>query len=147
MDKLDKLGVSPKDREYLEKEMAKAGFGLDVDRTRRAVNWGLVNGYYAYPVAYNHGLIHLQEDIQERIQTLILGDLGNVSDDATPPKYQELVNQYYEVLSRSGKPAPAGKAAPAKATFNDSFSHTAAGPVAERGICVRADDASERLGA
>ncbi|HLQ45244.1 MAG TPA: hypothetical protein VK137_10985, partial [Planctomycetaceae bacterium] len=77
LDQLDKLGVSPKDREYLEKEMAKAGFGLDVDRTKRAVNWGLVNGYYAYPVAYNHALIHLQEDIQERIQTLILGDLGN----------------------------------------------------------------------
>ena len=109
MDKLEKLGVSPKDREYLEKEMAKAGFGLDVDRTKRAVNWGLVNGYYAYPVAYNHGLIHLQEDIQERIQTLILGDLGNVTDHATPPKYQELVERYYEVLSRSGKPGPAGK--------------------------------------
>ena len=109
LDKLEKLGVSPKDREYLEKEMAKAGFGSDVDRTKRVVNWGLVNGYYAYPVAYNHGLIHLQEDIQERIQTLILGDLGNVTDDATPPKYQELVDRYYEVLSRSGKPGPAGK--------------------------------------
>ena len=114
LDKLEKLGVSPKDREYLEKEMAKAGFGLDVDRTKRAVNWGLVNGYYAYPVAYNYGLIHLQEDIQERIQTLILGDLGNASDEATPPKYQELVERYYEVLSRSGKAAPVGKAAPAK---------------------------------
>ncbi|MFM9965800.1 MAG: hypothetical protein ACKV2Q_31855 [Planctomycetaceae bacterium] len=115
LDKLDKLGVSPKDREYLEKEMVKAGFGLDVDRTKRGVNWGLVNGYYAAPVAYSHGLIHLQEDIQERIQTLILGDLGNASDEATPPKYQELVNRYYEVLSRQGgKAAPAGKPAPAK---------------------------------
>ena len=114
LDKLEKLGVSPKDREFLEKEMTKAGFGLDVDRTKRAVNWGIVGNYYVYPAAYNFALIHLQEDIQERIQTLILGDLGNVSDDATPPKYQELVNRYYEVLSRSGKPAPTGKAAPAK---------------------------------
>ncbi len=84
LDKLEKLGVSPKDRDYLEKEMAKAGFGLDVDRTKRTVNWGLVNGDYAYPAAYNSGLLHLQEDIQERIQTLILGDLGNVTDDAAP---------------------------------------------------------------
>ncbi len=114
LDKLEKLGVSPKDREFLEKEMTKAGFGLDVDRTKRAVNWGLVNGYYVYPAGYNFALLHLQEDIQERIQTLILGDLGNASDEATPPKYQELVNRYYEVLSRSGKPAPAGKATPAK---------------------------------
>ena len=111
LDKLEKLGVSPKDREYLEKEMAKAGFGLDMDRTKRAVNWSLVNGYYVAPAAYNGGLIQLQEDIQERIQTLILGDLGNASDEATPPKYQELVDRYYEVLSRSGKPGSA-KAAP-----------------------------------
>ena len=109
LDKLDKLGVSPKDREFLEKEMAKAGFGLNVDRTKRGVNWGLVNDYYAYPVNYAPALIHLQEDIQERIQTLILGDLGNVADEATPPKYQELVDRYYEVLSRSGKPGPAGQ--------------------------------------
>lgn len=114
LDKLEKLGVSPKDREFLEKEMTKAGFGLDVDRKNRAVNWSIVGNYYVYPAAYNFALIHLQEDIQERIQTLILGDLGNVSDDATPPKYQELVNRYYEVLSRSGKAAPVGKAAPAK---------------------------------
>ncbi len=113
LDKLEKLGVSPKDREFLEKEMQKAGFGLDVDRTKRGVNWNLVGSYYAAPLTYNSALLHLQEDIQERIQTLILGDLGNASDEATPPKYQELVDRYYEVLSRSGKPGPAGKAAPA----------------------------------
>ena len=114
LDKLDKLGVNLKAREELELEMKKAGFGVSVDRTRQPLNWGLVDGHYAAPTAYNLAIVHLQEDLQERIQTLILGDLGNVSDDATPPKYQELVERYYEVLSRQGgKAAPAGKAVPA----------------------------------
>ncbi len=101
LDKLDKLGVNLKAREELEIEMKKAGFGVD-DRVRRDVNWGLIDGRYDTPVGYNTAIVHLQEDVQERIQALILGDLGNVSDDATPPKYQELVEKYYEVLSRQG---------------------------------------------
>ncbi len=104
LDQLDKLGVSREPREALEQEMKQAGFSLDLNRTRRVLDWSLVDGHYAAPATYNTALVHLQEDIQERIQTLILGDLGNVTDDATPPKYQELVEKYYEVLSRSGKP-------------------------------------------
>ena len=111
LDKLDKLGVNLKAREELELEMKKAGFGIDENRTRRDVNWGITDGRYDAPTGYNLAIIHLQEDVQERIQTLILGDLGNISDDATPPKYQEFVEKYYEVLSRQGgKAAPAGKA-------------------------------------
>ena len=102
LDKLDKLGVNLKAREELEIEMKKAGFGVDADRTRRDVNWGLINGRYDTPVGYGLAIVHLQEDVQERIQTLIIGDLGNVSDEATPPRYQEFVEKYYEVLSRSG---------------------------------------------
>lgn len=109
LDKLDKLGVNLKAREELEIEMKKAGFGVDADRTRRDVNWGLNNGRYDTPVGYGLAIVHLQEDVQERIQALILGDLGNVSDEATPPKYQELVEKYYEVLSRNGKPGAGGK--------------------------------------
>ncbi len=113
LDKLDKLGVNLKAREELELEMKKAGFGVDVDRTKRTLNWGITDGRYDAPGAYNLAIVHLQEDIQERIQTLILGDLGNVSDEATPPKYQELVERYYEVLSRQGgKAGPAAKPGP-----------------------------------
>lgn len=114
LDQLDKLGVNLKAREELEIEMKKAGFGVDVDRTKRGpLNWGLTDGRYDAPLGYGLAIVHLQEDVQERIQTLILGDLGNVSDDATPPKYQELVEKYYEVLSRSstGK-SDAGKSKP-----------------------------------
>ncbi len=110
LDKLDKLGVNLKARDEIELELKKAGFGINADRTRQPLNWGLIDGRYAAPAAYNLALVHLQEDIQERIQTLILGDLGNVSDDATPPKYQELVERYFEVLSRQGgKPGSTGK--------------------------------------
>ena len=108
LDKLDKLGVNLKAREELELEMKKAGFGI-ADRVRRDVTWGLIDGRYDTPAGYNTAIIHLQEDVQERIQALILGDLGNVSDEATPPKYQELVEKYYEVLSRNGKPGAGGK--------------------------------------
>ena len=127
LDRLDKLGVSPKDREYLEKEMQKAGFGLDVDRTKRTPDWSLVDGRYVAPDGYAQPLVRLQEDIQERIQTLILGDLGNVSDDATPPKYQEFVERYYEVLSRrGGKADSAGK--PATRNTNSEASPTTRAP-------------------
>ena len=103
LDQLDKLGVNLKAREEFEKEMTKAGFGVDVDRTKRgALNWSLTDGRYDAPLGYGLAIVHLQEDVQARIQTLILGDLGNVSDEATPPKYQELVEKYYEVLSRQG---------------------------------------------
>jgi hypothetical protein len=102
LNELDKLGVSLEAREEFEKEMKKAGFGIEKDPTKRTPDWSLVDGRYVAPDGYAQPLLHLQEDIQERIQTLILGDLGNISDDATPPKYQELVEQYYKVLSQKG---------------------------------------------
>ncbi len=114
LDQLDKLGVSVEARDLLEKEMKTAGFGLDRDPTSRTLNWGLINNNYVAPAGYNVALVHLQEDVQARIQTLVLGDYGNVSDDATPPKYQELVERYYQVLSgeRGDKPKVPGAKSP-----------------------------------
>ena len=114
LDQLDKLGVSVEARDLLEKELKQAGFGLDRDPTTRTLNWGLVNNNYVAPAGYNLALVHLQEDVQARIQTLVLGDYGNVSDDATPPKYQELVERYYQVLSgeRGDKPKVPGPKSP-----------------------------------
>ena len=38
--------------------------------------------------------------IQEKIQDLILKDLVSARDEATPPEFKELVERYYEVLSK-----------------------------------------------
>ncbi len=114
LDQLDKLGVSVEVRDLLEKEMKQAGFGLDRDPISRTLNWGLVNNNYVAPSGYNLALVHLQEDVQARIQALVLGDYGNVSDDATPPKCQEFVERHYQLLSgeRGDKPKVPGPKSP-----------------------------------
>jgi hypothetical protein len=38
--------------------------------------------------------------IKDRVQELILKDLASARDEATPPMYRELVDRYYEVLSK-----------------------------------------------
>jgi hypothetical protein len=112
LNELDKLGVTLQAREEFENEMKKMGFSIDFDRTKTITDWSLVDGHYIVPDNFKVPLINLQEDIQQRIQGLILGDLGNISDDATPPKYQELVERYYQVLSRrNGTAGPAKKPA------------------------------------
>jgi hypothetical protein len=62
--------------------------------------WVVVKGRYAAPSSYQKVLLRLQEDLQMRMQNLLLGDLDAAPDEATPPKYQEFVERYYEVLSR-----------------------------------------------
>ena len=99
LDKLDTLGVGAEARTLLEKEMKAAGFAVDQSTARAAVNWAFNNDYYLPPNGYDVVLINLQEEVQIRIQALLLGDFGNNSDDATPPKYQEFVERYYKVLS------------------------------------------------
>ena len=37
-----------------------------------------------------------------KIQDLILKDMVSARDEATPPAFKELVERYYEVLSKSG---------------------------------------------
>jgi hypothetical protein len=112
LDRAEKLGISDKVREDFLEQMKKAGLG--VNGARNAFNWGLVNDHYAAPGAYAVNLIRVQEEVQARIQNLLLGDISTATDDATPPKYQELVERYYQVLSRQGgKEAPAGNSVPA----------------------------------
>ena len=81
--------------------MKKAGLGINGARNR--FNWGLVNSRYEVPDGYFGAFLHVQEEVQKRIQNLLLGDISDSADDATPPKYQELVDQYYKVLSGTGK--------------------------------------------
>lgn len=101
LDRADKLGISDRVREDLLNEMKRAGLG--VDGTRNRFDWGIVNNRYAVPDGYVRPLLNLQEEVQARIQNLLLGDIASAADEATPPKYQDLVERYYQVLSQSGK--------------------------------------------
>jgi hypothetical protein len=94
---LEKLGINEKLKEEFLEEMKKAGLG--VDGARSAFKWGLVNDRYVAPAGYGVHLIRVQEEVQVRIQTLLLGDITSGADEATPPKYQELVERYYRVLA------------------------------------------------
>ena len=115
LDRAEKLGISDRVRDALLEEMKKAG--LSTTGKMNEFNWALVNNLYIAPSSYNKPLLDLQEELQARIQSLLLGDLLQESDDATPPKYQELVEQYYKVLSRQGGQADTGgKSAPAMKT-------------------------------
>ena len=100
LDKAEELGISDKVREDFLEEMKKAGLG--VNGARSTFNWGLVNDHYVAPDSYAVNLIRVQEEVQVRIQSLILGDFASVTDENTPPKYKELVERYYQVLSRQG---------------------------------------------
>ena len=40
--------------------------------------------------------------LQGKIQDLILKDMLSARDEATPPAFKELVERYYEVLSKNG---------------------------------------------
>ncbi|TXT39023.1 MAG: Sperm-specific protein Don juan [Planctomycetota bacterium] len=101
LDRAEKLGISDKVREDLLEQMKKAGLGVNGARNR--FNWGMVNDHYAAPDGYAVNLIRVQEEVQARIQNLLLGDISAATDEATPPKYQDLVERYYQVLSQSGK--------------------------------------------
>jgi hypothetical protein len=101
LDRADKLGISDKVRDDLLEEMKKAGLGINGARNR--FDWGLVNNRYEAPASYVRPLLNLQEEVQARIQNLLLGDISSAADDATPPKYQDLVERYYQVLSGTPK--------------------------------------------
>lgn len=106
LDKADELGISDTRRNELLEEMKKQGFSLTTGAV--AVDWQLTDGRYAAPATYSTRLVALQEEIQSKIQTLLVGEFASMTDDRTPPQYQNFVERYYQVLSRdSGKNTPA----------------------------------------
>lgn len=113
LDKADELGISEQRREELLEEMKKNGFSADM--VANVANVQLTNGRYAVPALYNAKLIELQEEIQTRIQNLVIGEFASMTDDLAPPKYQSLVERYYQVLSREGSTRPETAPAPAAA--------------------------------
>ncbi len=56
-------------------------------------------GNYKPPVLYVNGVNRAIVALQSKIQDLILKDALLDKDEAVPPKYRKLVEEYYRVLS------------------------------------------------
>jgi hypothetical protein len=106
LDDLDAVGVDEKLRDEFKEEMQKSGWGRSVNP--KESQWVLADGVYRAPASYRLYLARLQSAVQGRMQELMLGDLLNSGDEPIPPQYQELVDKYYQVLSRrAGENRPA----------------------------------------
>jgi hypothetical protein len=68
-------------------------------------SWGLDEHHYRIaPGSYVAALSSVNVILQSKIQDLILKDIVSARDEATPPEFKELVDRYYEVISKeSGK--------------------------------------------
>jgi hypothetical protein len=67
--------------------------------------WGWADGpdgTRTVPAGYADALAAVVRHVHERVQGLVLKDLGSARDEATPPEFRDLVDRYYEVLSGSG---------------------------------------------
>jgi hypothetical protein len=53
------------------------------------------------PAAYTTAIGSLTVYVHAKIQDLILKDMASARDEATPPEFKELVERYYEVLSKN----------------------------------------------
>jgi hypothetical protein len=75
-----------------------------LERGMLAGGWhfAAVDHYWLVPGAYSTNIRVVTTKLQERIQDLILKDMISARDESTPPEYKELVERYYEVLSKSG---------------------------------------------
>jgi hypothetical protein len=78
--------------------MAEAGWHVDGGTWR----WGDRDIYWAAPASYKTAIARISKLIQDKIQEMILKDMISSRDEATPPEFKELVERYYEVLSKEG---------------------------------------------
>jgi hypothetical protein len=60
------------------------------------------DAHHTGPGGYTTTLASISTFLQGKIQDLILKDMVSARDEATPPAFKELVERYYEVLSKSG---------------------------------------------
>ena len=106
LEELDQMGVGEMDLAELQSLM-----GGGTNGKAGANGWDLVDGRYRVPPKLERALREQQMSLQSRLQALLLGDLRSDADGAVPAKYVELVERYYDVLSRESK-APGEKPRP-----------------------------------
>lgn len=113
LDRMDAAGVSEELQEALVEAMRRAGFGVDATNASR-VPWQVAGGRYVPPRPYAKTIIALQEDVQSRLQSLVIGDIRMSAEDTAPPKFRELVDRYIQVLSQDTSAGE--RSAPQRAT-------------------------------
>ena len=59
-----------------------------------------IHDFRIAPGGYVGALTSVNLLLQSKIQDLILKDMVSARDEATPPEFKELVDRYYEVLSK-----------------------------------------------
>lgn len=97
----------------LIRDMERAGLGdaaAALQETLAAGGWHDAAGSWHWavdahdfrvvPEAYTRAVNVVVRKIQDRIQDLLLKDVVSDRDEATPPQFKELVERYYEVLSK-----------------------------------------------
>ncbi len=106
MQALEKTGIGNAEAAVLRQAMSDAGWGQA--RTR----WGwehsanhAINGYsYVAPPAYHHELTRMVEKLQRTVRELLLSDLMASGHEAVPPRFEQLVERYFEVLAHERRP-------------------------------------------
>jgi hypothetical protein len=92
-------------RDLKKAGLTQAASGLDDGIEDGGWNWGVGDHHFRIaPGGYTTALSSVSVILQNKIQDLILKDIVSDRDEATPPEFKELVDRYYEVLSKeSGK--------------------------------------------
>jgi hypothetical protein len=102
----------------LIRDLEKAGMHAVAEQLAASIDWGAWQGgpihwtdgalhHWVAPDVYINNFQKVTVQLQQRIQDLILKDLVSARDEATPPEFKELVERYYEVLSKeSGAKRP-----------------------------------------
>lgn len=94
LEDIEKSGVGGEASEELT-ELADEG------RMPQPTEWAKKGdtGFLTVPTLYEKKVPKVVEELQDRIQELVLTDLASDKDAAVPPQYQHLVDQYLKVLA------------------------------------------------
>ncbi len=99
LQQLEELHPDSEKRELLLEAFQKAGWGTPAFQ-QEVRRWNQDGGHFVLPQNYDRLLAQVQDELQARIQSLVLSDLTSIADEATPPMYQDLVERYLKVLSQ-----------------------------------------------
>ena len=89
----------------LIRDLEKAGIEgaaelADALRVGGGWHWDDQHHGYVVPERTVAALKGVSFQIKERVQDMILKDLASARDEATPPMFREMVDRYYEVISK-----------------------------------------------